>query len=505
MPIFFLIPVILLIFLTSGGTSFFPGISQKMPPQNLLTQSPCYELEENVKATVDINSLGDEECKTKLDSKTYLRIRQNVKIINGKIAEGKSLSPTCKTSEMVSLREVGKTTDGQRVFWESHNWLKNDMSDFILVFKKQEKGYHYFDVFFEEAKKANIPDFVKNCREISGLVPVLEGPATPTFPPQVISVIPGLAGSEGFSFACCADNYTQYLPVYAKWYAYLAQAPISFPQTKAQKIGEYQKTIGEETRTYEVFFYAGTIWLKDRKDGKVYFYNASENYPSSDIAHNPTLQLSSLKFMTTSEWTWATPECKPALYLYPEQPTQLSVKLSPFGKLTESIPEYGNGWNNLTAYPSGEINYQGKSYPYLYYEAQIEKVKIPQEGFVVAKNDLGGLFAKILPPLGLNPKEAQEFQDFWLANLLANPAPYFFVGILPREEIEQIEPISFSQNPQTFIRLRLYFEPLKGPVPVTEPTLPLSPTRQGFTAVDWGGILHSGSCQNGQIQNQTVR
>ncbi|MBI4130834.1 hypothetical protein HY468_05950, partial [Candidatus Roizmanbacteria bacterium] len=45
-------------------------------------------------------------------------------------------------------------------------------------------------------------------------------------------------------------------------------------------------------------------------------------------------------------YEWWTPACKPALYLYPEKETQLSVKVLPQGHLTESIPPHGvNGWN----------------------------------------------------------------------------------------------------------------------------------------------------------------
>ncbi|MBL7159773.1 hypothetical protein ISS85_04810, partial [Candidatus Microgenomates bacterium] len=63
----------------------------------------------------------------------------------------------------------------------------------------------------------------------------------------------------------------------------------------------------------------------------------------------------------------------------------------------------------------------------------------------------------------------------------------------------RIEPIEFSQNPDTFIRIRLFFEPLEELVKVESPNLPPAPNRQGFTAVDWGGILSSGTCQDGEV------
>jgi|LSQX01.1.fsa_nt_gb hypothetical protein len=45
---------------------------------------------------------------------------------------------------------------------------------------------------------------------------------------------------------------------------------------------------------------------------------------------------------------------KPVIYLYPEEKTDVSVKLDYNGELFVTYPNYNNGWN-VTAYPDGTI------------------------------------------------------------------------------------------------------------------------------------------------------
>lgn len=210
-----------------------------------------------------------------------------------------------------------------------------------------------------------------------------------------------------------------------------------------------------------------------------------------------TLQLGTFSPIKSFHYEWFTPACKPAIYLYPEKETSLSIKVIPQGKITESIPEHGEGWENVTAFPDGKIIYRQKLYPYLYYEAEIEKVKVPEKGWVVKKEELEVLFNGLLPLLGLNQKEIDDFKDYWLQAL--NKAPHYFVGLIDQEELEKVEPIKFSIRPDSFIRVRLFFEPLDQPVFAEAPNLPPVPNRAGFIAVDWGGILSSGTCGDPQV------
>jgi hypothetical protein len=105
---------------------------------------------------------------------------------------------------------------------------------------------------------------------------------------------------------------------------------------------------------------------------------------------------------------------------------------------------------------------------------------------VVKKENLPSFFDEILPRVGLNQKEAKDFKDYWLSRL--KDFPYFQVSLLTNEEIEKIEPIVFSKNPDTFIRVRFYFKGLNSPIKISSPPIPSLPLRTGFVVVEWGGL-----------------
>lgn len=482
---------------SSGGR--YPGSS--MPPS-----TACYVPETGVKTQVNLTSLRHPAtCEGQFKDKTYYRLRQEVKITDAKIAEGNGAHPggDCGDSYYGGLRWIGYTTGGQEAFWESQNYKKQSLKDFILVKKRQEKGYYYFDVYIDET--VDIPDFVKNCEETGGLIPVIEGFV---LPPQTFGLeetnsneIPGEFDADCSTFPCL--KVTDRLPAFEgldkneldPYYVKVSEVdncPSEAPPTKAcpgdtVHIGTITATGTEGEKTYNVYYHADTLYLwEDTEEGKVSVYSPTEGEPPKPTGRHPTLQLKALKFISTAEWTWATPECKPVIYLYPEEKTELSVKLNPDGYLTESQPSYEDGWKNLVAYPDGKVIYQDEVFESLHYEAMVNKFKTPKEGWVVKKEDLPVFFAEVLPRLGLNEKESVDFKDYWLGRLVSSP--YFFVGLLSREEIERIEPIKFSVKPDTFIRVRFYFKDLEKPSEIAPPALPPVPSRIGFTAVEWGGL-----------------
>jgi len=204
------------------------------------------------------------------------------------------------------------------------------------------------------------------------------------------------------------------------------------------------------------------------------------------------------------------PESKPVIYLYPEKPTKLIVKIEPQdGYLTVSDPPYDpeTGWE-IIAYPDGKIQHlagprragtsEVEEYPYLYYESEVKGYEIPEEGFVVAKNKLGNLFKEVLPKLGLNTNEAADFSEYWLGRFDEIKKPYVFVTFIPTEQIDRVDPISiFLPNPSgaqhylpdTKIRVRAYFKPLEKLIDIKPQTLPDLKQRKGFIMSEWGGIL----------------
>lgn len=485
----------------------FVSTSGRYPASSMPPSTECYAPETSVTVQVDVGDLRDSaSCEAQFTGKTYYRIRQEVKITDAKIREGEGAHSggDCGDTYYGGLRWVGQTTNGQKVYWESQNHKGESLTDFILIWKREEKGYHYFDVYLDE--NVEIPDFVKNCEERGGLIPVIEGF---TLPPQIFGLeedgndVPGDFNTDCTAFTCLKvvdrepvfdTHKAEFKPYYVK-IAEIDTCPAETPPSPACPgdtafIGTLPATGTEGTKTYNVYYHADTMYLWENSgEGPVSVYNPTENPPPKATGRQPSLQLKAMRFISTATWTWATPECKPVIYLYPEEETRLSIKLDPDGYLTESEPFYGEGWKDLVAYPNGELVYQGEKFDSLHYEAMINRFKTPQQGWVVRRGDLPEFFAGILPRLGLKGKEIEDFQEYWLGRLTTSP--YFFVGLLSPEEIERIEPVDFSVEPETFIRIRFYFKDLEKPPVVDPPVLSWPPTRVGFTAVEWGGLYQT--------------
>lgn len=235
-------------------------------------------------------------------------------------------------------------------------------------------------------------------------------------------------------------------------------------------------------------------------DDIIYLTKESSPFPSRITYHEyhrvsvpleapPTLILKTFRPPAKRGWWlhWV-PECKPLVYLYPEKETTLTLRPKPEGFVTVTDPKVNTykGWEGVTAYPDGRIIYRDKEYGSLYYESLINKVFIPEEGFVIKRNELKMFFEEYLPKLGLNEKEASEFKEYWLGRLTTHP--YYFVRFLTPEEIEKIEPLEVSIEPDTIIRVRAYFRPLDEPVDVAAQKLGPTPQRAGFTLAEWGGL-----------------
>lgn len=195
---------------------------------------------------------------------------------------------------------------------------------------------------------------------------------------------------------------------------------------------------------------------------------------------------------------WLSPLCKPAIYLYPPQKTNINVKIAPKGEISLTIPNYQSGGWQVIAYPDGKIISDNKTFEYLYYEAQIpnelieEKVK---QGYVVNYNELSSVLNSLLPKLGLNKKESGEFLDYWLKAL--PKSNYYFVGIVPKSLLDEVSPLNISPKPDNIIRVVLYFKPLDSRTNLSNLTnwtnLPTLTKRNGFTVIEWGGFFKTDS------------
>lgn len=281
--------------------------------------------------------------------------------------------------------------------------------------------------------------------------------------------------------------------------SWLAGKRTDLPSTTNPKLaGTVGGKLGSKEEIFNVYadqipggppFADGRLYLEPtfNKTGFYYVY-----LPTTSEA--PASDASSLKLGTFSPnlgvtYQWWYPSCKPVVYFYPEKQTSFDVTLRPFGILTKSNPSYPwfGGWKNVLAEPDGKLTYKGENYDYLYYEGKAFYVKVPQSGFVVKGYELADFFDAILPKLGLIDKEIADFKQYWLARL-NEPERFYFIGILPQEEIERVEPMELNPKPDTLIRVRLFFKKLENPQLFALPQIPQTPVRKGTTVVDWGGF-----------------
>ncbi|MBP5452214.1 MAG: hypothetical protein J6Y16_08265, partial [Treponema sp.] len=182
----------------------------------------------------------------------------------------------------------------------------------------------------------------------------------------------------------------------------------------------------------------------------------------------------------------AAEKAKPVIYLYPTKKQDITVSVAPEGGVTESIPEMGKAWK-VTAWPDGKIveKKSGKEYPYLFWESKDNDIPINlSEGFVVATSELKSFFEQKLSILGLNQKEIEDFNEYWIPEMQGKP--YVFISFYTKERIDSEAPLKVSPKPDTVIRV--YFDHLKLDQPFDVPEQQLEPAgRQGFAVVEWGG------------------
>lgn len=196
--------------------------------------------------------------------------------------------------------------------------------------------------------------------------------------------------------------------------------------------------------------------------------------------------------------------CKPAIYLYPKSLQHINVKVAlSHGSFIYTDPIYPpeTGWNVL-AYPSGKLEYLGniKSdsngkanypsgiFPYLYYEARIadSAIEKPTTGYITSSANLSSFLLSLLPKLGLNENETNEFKTYWEKAL--PKSPYYFIGVISPENLNTIEPLTITPKQDTTIRVTLYFEARDTFSVIPAPDI-TTPKRQGFTVVEWGGMI----------------
>lgn len=175
---------------------------------------------------------------------------------------------------------------------------------------------------------------------------------------------------------------------------------------------------------------------------------------------------------------------KPVIYLYPEEKTDVSVKLDLDGEITCSYPDYRDGWE-VTAYPDGTIidKYDGEEYYCLYWEGKGAADWDMSKGFAVKREDTADFLRSKLKEIGLTPRESNEFIIYWLPELQKNECNFitFQTDVYEKNAKLEIDPI-----PDSMLRVFMVYEPCSEDF-APEPQEFEHFERNGFTVVEWGG------------------
>ena len=174
---------------------------------------------------------------------------------------------------------------------------------------------------------------------------------------------------------------------------------------------------------------------------------------------------------------------KPVIYLYPEEESEISVKLELDGKLTCTYPSYQDGWM-VKASPDGTLmDAVGQIYNYLYWEGETYAQYDLSKGFCIKGEDTAQFLENALEELGLTRREANEFIVYWLPLMQDNP---YNIISFQTDIYTNAAKLEVNPAPDTLIRVFMAWQASDTYVEMEEQPLS-APERIGFTVVEWGG------------------
>jgi len=177
---------------------------------------------------------------------------------------------------------------------------------------------------------------------------------------------------------------------------------------------------------------------------------------------------------------------KPVIYLYPEEETEVELKLNIAGDPIFFYPAYENGWK-FTASESGELTFGDNAYNYLFWEAAQSRTFSEEElktGFNVKKGDVVSFLEQKLTLAGLNSKEQADFITYWGPRLSANELN--FVRFEFNEACNRYAEIDISPEPAHVYRLYMTWMKIESELDVVPQKIETF-NRDGFTVLEWGG------------------
>jgi hypothetical protein len=180
---------------------------------------------------------------------------------------------------------------------------------------------------------------------------------------------------------------------------------------------------------------------------------------------------------------------KPVVYLYPTKTQSVNVRVGADVKISEPYYNPTTGWRNVLASPNGQLVYNGNNYSSLFWEGTgYGAYPAINGGTVVSRSETASTIRGQLAAQGLNGTEISDFMTYW-EPLIPNTA-YVRLAWFNTAQLDTLAPLTISPRPDTVIRTFLDMRGLDQPISIPGQTF-TAPVRNGFTVVEWGGLLHS--------------
>ena len=155
--------------------------------------------------------------------------------------------------------------------------------------------------------------------------------------------------------------------------------------------------------------------------------------------------------------------------------------------LTTTYPKYKSSWE-VTAYPDGSLYDKENKYYYALYWEELKNHDISfKEGFYVERENAIEFLEEKLSLIGLNPKERNEFIMYWLPILEKNDKNLIYFELT--EERNKNSEIIITPKPDSMLRMAMHVKKVDEKINIKEQKLNRF-NRTGFSAIEWGGVIH---------------
>lgn len=188
---------------------------------------------------------------------------------------------------------------------------------------------------------------------------------------------------------------------------------------------------------------------------------------------------------------------KPVIYLYDDKDVkEVNVSVATQNELTFTYPQIddNNSWS-VNVGKDGIKSKDGKSYPYLFWEANVKDYEFytKGEGLIlgqIIKTDTAISFLENeLDRLHLNTKELTDFITYWGPRL--QQKEYALVQFKVDEEVNEIAELKITPQPDWMRRVYMVFTGFEEKPNIKILHAPLIEEglikREGFHVVEWGG------------------